>query len=237
MINYLINFFPGSDLNDVRNNITNQYLKSCGGGGDDDGNSDSDTSIFASCYEIALNQIIRDSSFTCNTRLLHDAYPSARRWLMAYNFPWANTSYHAGDLAPLYMNNVSDAVAMIHSVAGEIPMPLVTIFAKNIAKRIQPTYQAYMGAFAANGDPNSPVAAAATKTTAMATVSVPSWTTAAPGPTFSNVMDVSEFSWSNDSMDDQNTNGICDFWVKIAEMLTKTRGLRTEAGFGGKEEL
>lgn len=188
--------------------------------------------------------MIRDSSFTCNTRFLHDAYPSARRWMMAYNFPQAIDSFHAGDLVPLYMNNISDAIAMISQYASKQLFPTqISALATAVAHKIQPTYQAYLAAFAANGDPNSiitssrTIAAAATTTV----ISAPSWTTASPGPTLGNVMAASNHGWDANEQDDQNTEAICAFWQTIAAELMQVRSL-SEArggteGAGGKEEL
>ena len=91
---------------------------------------------------------------------------------------------HAFDLVPLYMNNASDAIALIKKFdKGLIPASEVTALASSIATPVTPTYQAYLGGFAAQGDPNSIMDAAV--------ASAPSWTTAVPGPTLGSVTDVS----------------------------------------------
>jgi len=160
--------------------------------------------------------MIRDSSFTCNTRFLHDAYPAASRWMLAYDFPMRGVAVHAFDLVPLYMNSVSDAVALIESFDKSlIPTGGVTALAKSIATAVMPTYQAYLGAFAARGGPNSIADAAVT--------SAPSWATAAPGPTLGSVMDVSGAGWQL-GQDGVNTQQTCSFWQGIAQAVLAAVG-------------
>ena len=173
------------------------------------------------CWQNALNHMIRDSSFTCNTRFLHDAYPAASRWMLAYDFPAAATAVHAFDLVPLYMNNVSDAIALITKFDKRlIPAREVTALASSIATAVMPTYQAYLGGFAAQGDPNSIMDAAVT--------SAPSWTTAAPGPTLGSVMNVTGAGWQL-GQDGLNTQQTCWFWQEIAQEVLAAMGLAVAA--------
>ncbi|KAK3390106.1 carboxylesterase family protein [Podospora didyma] len=204
IIDFLSKFFPGETLQSVRDQILGNYTKPC----------DSTYPGWKTC----LNHIIRDSSFTCNTRWLHDAYPKANRWMMAYNFPNPVEAVHAFDLVPLYMNTFQDAFNLIRRNAPKlIPDSTVSSIASGVSNVVMQTYQAYAGSFGVSGDPNPvklPAAAA--------------WPTAQAGTAYGNVMGVSNANGWALGPDTKNTEGICQFWNGIATQVMAARGKQEE---------
>jgi len=181
-------------------------LKCCGSG------------VLKATCQTCLNHIIRDSSFTCNARWLYDAFSSSS-WMMQYNFPVEVEAFHATDLIPLYMNNFSDAYNMISTnipPTTTLAPRAISLLASGISQRVMPTYQAYMGSFAVNGDPNPGRLPAA-----------PSWSLPVSATTLGNVMDVSEaFGWRL-TTDSQTAEDRCAFWQQMATMVEGSMKAKT----------
>ncbi|KAK0704475.1 Alpha/Beta hydrolase protein [Lasiosphaeris hirsuta] len=202
--NFLTSFFPESSLSTIRDQILTQYTPP---------NNITCRLYPIPCWQEALQNIIRDSSFTCNTRFLLQAYgPTTPTFMMSYLHPYAIDAFHALDLIPLYMNSFSDAYNMIHTHATTLNSSVVSLLASAISSNVMPTYQAYMGSFAVHGDPNAEKLSEA-----------PSWSAATTAaPTVTPVMEVANMilskGWHLDS-DDQNTEGNCGFWLSVASVV------------------
>lgn len=185
-------FLPGTKLASLPQKIANKY--DCQG-------------QFGGNYFNCLRQVIRDISFTCNTRDLIDAYPQ-QAYAMSYGFPNHQIAYHATDLIPLFMNNDLQLIPMLNALqwtAGQI-----ATWSFTLANKIVPSYLKYFASFALQGNPNS---AGETLWPVVNT----------SGPLFSNVMDPSAGVWTliNDT---QNTADTCSFWNGIAQDIVDAQG-------------
>ena len=108
------------------------------------------------------SQVIRDSSFTCNTRYLFDAYSSSSSvYMMDYEF-FANPSipgvpplaFHGADLLPLFYFKGIDTVAIWTQVSKSYPQVTqaqVNQF-MNLVGMLSPGYQRYFVSLAVSGD-------------------------------------------------------------------------------------
>ncbi|KAF4439799.1 carboxylesterase family [Fusarium acutatum] len=137
---FLTKFLPGEKLAHLRTEIAEQY--DCAN--NYDGN-----------YNKCLRHIIRDASFTCNTRDLIDAYP---RQADAMNYGFLNDSHalHATDLIPLFGNVdfLGQITAMFengfdyaHDEAKEL--------ASTLKSKVIKTYLECLSSFAVYGNNNS----------------------------------------------------------------------------------
>ncbi|KAF4343780.1 cholinesterase [Fusarium beomiforme] len=196
-------FWPDSP--DLRTKIAGQY--NC-------------TRDYNGDYNLCLRHVIRDSSFTCNTRDLLDAYPK-QAYAMNYGFPDDNLAYHATDLVPLFANvEIPGQIMTMFIVAFKYPLLKARELAIQLREKIIPVYLQYLSSFAVygnTGDKGWPVVARSEKG-------------------FSNVMKPSSGGW-NLVQDEQNTQEICNFWrdrahdlmSQPANMGSKNEGLKWDA--------
>jgi len=185
-------------------------------------------------YSNCIAAIIRDASFTCNTRDLYSAYPE-KSHMMRYGFPIDLFARHAADLIALFSNSHAEAVELL--VENKIPGgKLVAKYYANllINTRVAQAYQTFFASFAiSGGDPN---------TLEMPTVDggdAPKWPVAdGNGDELKNVLTVQMPSGQPGFVlgpDDQNKKKACAFWTKIAgEVEAATKN---SAGLKYNEDL
>lgn len=194
---FLGGFMPGSDHANQRTAIKQHYKCRINFLGD---------------WNKCASTIIRDSTFTCNTRFLHQAYPDITH-MMRYVFPLIDLASHGSDMAPLFTNTVAEAKVMLsknglnETQAGQYAQFLYF-------HKIPLAYKTYFASFAAKGgDPN--VLAQPGQ--------APSWPIASDSDAglMQNVMTVrmasfTESAFVTDVTDRQNAKSTCDFWTGIA---------------------
>ena len=166
-------------------------------------------------YHLCAQTMMRDSCFTCNTRQLYDAYRNQSAWMMEYVFPSPYSdelAIHAADLLPTFISSETDVLALLE--AFNVPNPKL---AAPILKALAPQYQAYLASHAIHGDPNTAKHAKA-----------PTWnaaTTTADDIQPSLQVHYKLVAWQhffdNNVKDAQNTRGICGFWAKVAQDITR----------------
>jgi carboxylesterase type B len=191
---YLATFLPGDDLSSQRNEVRQQYDCNVNFGGN-----------FTKCVQ----EVIQDLSFTCNTRQLLNAYPEIS-YMMEYAFPSADLAYHASDLIPLFMNNKSEARALLELLGAS---KLEAFWYAESLSILVPRYQNYLASFALGGDPN-----------ALSFTPFSEWPIAdGSDDKLSNVMKVGLPLYGQSAFklgsDNQNTKSKCNFWVDIAKSI------------------
>ncbi|KAK0722613.1 Alpha/Beta hydrolase protein [Lasiosphaeria miniovina] len=185
---FLNDFFPEPSLGPVRAAMRAQY--NC-------------KTTYSGNFRACIADLIRDSTFTCNTRQLFEAYPSVA-YMMRYAFPFDEYAVHASDLIPTFMNGFDDAYDMLR--ANNMSKTEAFLYAGFLDTEIMPWYQSYLASFGLHANPNQ----GPSDTTY--------WPVATPGDEIGNVMQVHEIEFSLVT-DDQNTASICDFWTQIAKMI------------------
>ncbi|KAF5626998.1 carboxylesterase family [Fusarium sp. NRRL 52700] len=190
---FLAKFLPGEKLAELRTEIAEQYdcVKNYGGN-----------------YKKCLRHIIRDASFTCNTRDLIDAYPQ-QAYAMNYGFPNDSHAFHATDLIPLFGNvNFPRQIATMFEKGFDYSKDEAKKLASSLNTTVIKPYLQYLSSFAVYGNTN----ANGTGDTGWPVVD-------RSGPLFSNVMRPNASTWSLVT-DDQNSKDTCDFWrQKIAAAI------------------
>lgn len=156
-----------------------------------------------------VNALVRDSSFTCNARVLLDAFTSAG--VPAYGMQYSVTpGWHATDLLPTFW---SDGLASSPlGTALEVAVPIFTSFANK--------YKSYLTSFVRAGDPNA--------YRDKSFFSVP-WTINWPtvgnagedstAQQFGNVLDAGDLGFSLVN-DDQDERDACGFWRDVLAAAT-----------------
>lgn len=216
-------YFPGAELASQRQRIAAQYPCT-----EDPYDGD---------YRLCIATVIRDASFTCNTRDLYSAFPS-KSHMLRYGFPTASLARHASDLVPLFSNHRTEAEAILEKNN-------VSAFEANaysflvIDSKLAEAYQTYFASFAlSGGNPNA---------LSMRRVwfsEPPAWTVAdGSGDELTNVLTIGApevlFSaFTVDVPDDQNTKSACGFWTEIAkEVVEATNVAGDRLKRVGSEEL
>ena len=218
---FVSNFAPQPTLSTVRASILSQYPSQSG-----------------VPPKMRLNRLIRDSSFTCNTRQLFDAYqpliPNST-YMLYYNVEWKALgkvyvpANHGTDLLPTFWNADVQFAKFIETAAAsfgvKLPIGVPTILAKFFAI-LAPNYQSYLAAHAVFGDPNKGSFKkhswpAATTTTTATKITGPTSTTTSIISEVSNVQQVLTNVVQHFKLvvDDINTSGACDFWLDIAAQV------------------
>lgn len=151
-----------------------------------------------------LKAFIRDSSFTCYSRTLTDAYPGDT-WNMQYS---STLGIHATDLLPLFLD---DSVSL-----EDLNFHLVPLFGSSAG-----AYQSYMASHAVHGDPN----------TDRLKVNIPptiDWPHPKPeDDTYANVLNVNElgfFELITDTQVSWDSDAHCGFMLELAKALTNMGG-------------
>lgn len=158
--------------------------------------------------------VLRDMTFTCNTRLLYDAYHNeANTYMMEYDFlSGRGLAFHASDLLPLFFNPEFDIVPFLKE---ELPWYL-RFLAWTLAKSLNVLaiqYQSYFVSHAIHGDPN----------TGKKPIS-PRWNLATNDSNYvKQTMQVGPKLppfFNPEFTDITNTNEACDFWKVAAWNIT-----------------
>lgn len=198
---YIGEFFPQPKLTELRTAVLNRYP--------------ADGPPYWGNARNRTEAIIRDLSFTCNTRLLYDAYhQEANTYMMQYDaLENYGLAFHGADLLPLFFNPGFDIVAFLEARFPNWPGWMVKALSAT-AKRLSTRYQSYFVSHAIHGNPNT----GRVKGT-------PEWKLATNDSNrIHQVMEVvgnplkffhPEFT------DDVNTNEACDFWKSAAREITR----------------
>ncbi|KAI8721396.1 COesterase domain-containing protein [Fusarium sp. LHS14.1] len=158
-------------------------------------------------YNLCLRHVIRDASFTCNTRDLLDSYPK-QAYAMNYGFPNDDMAYHATDIVPLFANlDKKGQIFIIFWRVFKYPFKKAQDWALQLRSDIIPIYRGYFSSFARYGNTNG------TGDLGWPVVN-------GSGSLFSNVMKPSANGW-NLVEDDQNSKDTCAFWNIIAQNIMK----------------
>ena len=163
--------------------------------------------------------VIRDSSFTCNTRQLFDAYSNVTKdgvYMMQYDLlGWWNLDVHASDLLPLFWNTNINMTFWLQTCAN-LPAWKAGLVDYAVAN-ISAAYQERFLRHAISGTPNNP---SSSWWSAWSPAYVRNWLN--PDGMLKGVMEVggddffSGFGFSSWTTDYINTKTACDFWTEIA---------------------
>jgi hypothetical protein len=201
---FLHNFMPEKELSDIKTAIQNKY--NC------------QNPPYNGDYHLCASTLIRDSSFTCNTRQLYDAYKRIGKdvYMMQYNFPGPRfaPAVHATDLVPTFINNKTKIVRLLQHL--NVPLIIGELIAPFL-RELRGPYQKYLSSYAVFGNPNMNL-----------TDSFPAWPIATDnGDKIVNTLEV-EYAKSNHQYFDVtsdiiNTHQICGFWNKVAIDISKIK--------------
>ncbi|KAK1983798.1 Alpha/Beta hydrolase protein [Colletotrichum cereale] len=195
-------FLPGAKLTSQRERIAAQYPCTA--------------PPYNGDYRQCIATVIRDASFTCNTRDLYSAYPDIA-YMIRYGFPINTYARHAADLVALFANNHAEAVEILE----KNKVPAAKLYANLLINtRVAQAYQTYFASFAlSGGDPNT------LEMPHVSRVNPPTWPVAdgSSGDQLRNVLTVQAPSGQPafvlDQADDQNARKACDFWTEIAKEI------------------
>lgn len=154
-----------------------------------------------------LRAFVRDTTFTCNNRVLTLAYPG-KTWNMQYSVAPA---IHGTDLIAMFF----DASISIDIFNKSVNFNLIPGFG-NLAQG----YQSYMASHAVHGDPN----------TDRLILNIPpaiSWPhPSQSGDTYANVLNVGNlgFSLIKDTQISADSDSHCDFMIEMTRALTNLNG-------------
>ncbi|KAF2836457.1 alpha/beta-hydrolase [Patellaria atrata CBS 101060] len=197
---FLCDFMPESKLSGVRDEIKKQY--------------DCTQTPYNGNWTYCVSILIRDSTFTCNTRQLYDAY-QGKAYMMQYSFPapYGADARHATDLVPTFVNsntNITDLLINIGNIS-----PGQAKEAQQVISKFHPYYQSYLASYAVYGDPN------------MAAKNSVKWPLAqGTGDQIQSVLQAkfqlsTPFHLFFDVISDSiNTQSSCMFWTKLAEEIS-----------------
>jgi carboxylesterase type B len=175
--------------------------------------------------------LIRDSTFTCNTRQLYEAYKhrSIGLYMLQYDFLASkNYALHASDLLPTFWNGEMDTAKLFEDLLHLSPLLAEAAAFAFDHSGYAPAYQSYFASHAVFGNPNS----------ARRWNTVP-WPNATDnGQELTNVMEtrfsaVLEF-FDGETVDHINTRASCDFWTNLAFWITNLTSTETGKGLFGQ---
>lgn len=197
---YVEDLFPQTKLSGLKTAVLKQYP--------------ADAYPYGANARSRTAAVIRDMYFTCNTRLLYDAYHNeAKTYMMEYDvLSELGLATHGADLIPLFLNSESDIIPFLEK---QFPPPLnlsAEILAKAL-KVIAPRFQSYFASHAIYGDPNR-----------LRKSITPHWNPATNGSNYvEQVMEVTArpLHHFNPAFTDViNSNDACDFWKEAAWNIT-----------------
>ncbi|OTA77502.1 hypothetical protein M434DRAFT_38634 [Hypoxylon sp. CO27-5] len=200
---FLAIFLPGTGLAPQRDAIKRRYR--CG-------------NDFKACIAV----IIRDASFTCNTRDLFNSYPK-KSYMMEYAFPTDSYAYHASDLVPLFTNDFGETRDLLYNQG--VGYGWAVAYAALLGKEVRSSYQNYFASFALAGDPST-----------LEPVPPVPWEVAnGHQDELSGVMKVFA-TWKfwkpafGHIEDNQNSRSTCSFWTCIANEIMSAQNVSTGEG-------
>ena len=206
---FLASFIPQTGLAPLRQKISNQYPS----------NKYEDPQCPEGNQMARVSDVIRDAVFTCNTRLLYDAYQvksGVPTYMMQYSlFHVYNLAVHASDLLPTFWNSYVDyakSLPACFNVNGVIANIMANVF-----KSFAPPYQSYFASHAVTGDPNEK---------AIGKAKAHNWQVASvSGGSLTKVVEATGLgSLFNDILDETNSAASCDFWNGIAAAIQSASG-------------
>ncbi|KAI9818916.1 MAG: hypothetical protein M1827_007737 [Pycnora praestabilis] len=151
-----------------------------------------------------VKDLVRDSSFTCTTRRLTEAY-DGKSWNMQYS---VTPGYHGTDNVPIFYNVGVD----LDILDTNVDFPLIPGMGG-----LATAYQSYLTSHARTGDPNSHRLVLNLPPTV-------EWPRPnSTGNEITNVLNVGDLGFSLIS-DKQNEKRNCDFWVEVAAAVTYAGG-------------
>jgi carboxylesterase type B len=151
--------------------------------------------------EVARTEaFVRDSSFTCNTRRIIEAYGDDSVWSMQYS---VTPGYHGTDILPTFY----DSSISLDSFAEDVAFALVPLFAL-----LSTSYQSYLTSYAITGDPN-------TNRNKLLFPTIQWNHPDSSGEQVTGVLDVEDTQFASVT-DTQNEKTPCDFWVQVAAAVT-----------------
>ncbi|KAL9110951.1 MAG: hypothetical protein Q9227_004566 [Pyrenula ochraceoflavens] len=202
---FLHAFMPEASLAPIRSAILSQY--NC------------TSPPYNGDYRACASTLIRDSTFTCNTRQLFDAY-AGKAYMMQYSFPAPTQppAQHAQDLVPLFLHDNMNVTALLLFLNSAFTLPEAQQ-AAFFVQALSRNYKNYLASYAAYGDPNTKKGFDAIKWPLASA-------TGSGGDQVGNVMEArlkpgfSSAHWYFDvNSDGINTKSSCLFWNKIAAMI------------------
>ena len=207
---FLSTFIPQKALAPLRQNISNQYPS-----------KNYENSTCPQGDQVSrVSNVIRDAVFTCNTRLLYDAYQvksGVPTYMMQYSISQSTllnyTAVHASDLLPTFWNSYVNYTKSLSTCFNVKPL-VAPVIAKAL-KAFAPPYQSYFASHAVTGDPNKNAIGKAKWQVASVT-----------GGSLTNVMKASigiTPSFTNYT-DPTNSAASCDFWKGIAAAIQPASG-------------
>ena len=228
---FLTNFMPQPDLESIKTDIDNRYNS-----GRFYGNQLRRAAI-----------LIRDSTFTCNTRQLFDAYrgqSNITTYMLSYGFlNIVGAAVHASDLVPTFVNQDTDVPALIANCDQNILKQFgAKLVGGYIHDTLAPEYQSKLISHAIYGDPNNISAPGSQKV---------QWKPARThsvdmGNQLWDVLKVEDLPSGNpfsSGPDNINTADICGFWDDVAQEImaaypavaeaSSSSDNATSAGIGG----
>ena len=159
--------------------------------------------------------------FTCNTRLLYDAYQvesGIPTYMMQYSLGHSvGQAKHGMDLLPTFWNSHVNFTESLHACMG-INSTTAGIIAW-IMDSFAPAYQSYLASHAVTGDPNK---------NAIGHANDHNWQTASVDEDgrLTRVLDADDyiFIFFTDITDTTNTAARCEFWKDIAAAIQPASG-------------
>lgn len=156
-------------------------------------------------FRKCIATVIRDYTFTCNTRQLFDSFSNSS-YMMKYGFHRASRAQHSYDLIPTFSNENSHAYTMLQDYG--IPAWLAKSMSSILEMDVKRVHKAYLSSFGVHQDPNVGKHKLGSE-----------WPLATQGEQIGNVMEVYGQGTFQLISDDQNTKTACDFWICIAKMI------------------
>ena len=138
--NFVNAFMPEPELIPLRNTIKQRYdcqKAPCNGN-----------------PKLCAGLLIRDSTFTCNTRQLYDAY-KGKAYMMQYSFPapYSDEAQHATDLLPTFVHKYTNISALLEKFVK--PPPFFLELTASYIRHMHDQYVKYLGSYAMWGNPNT----------------------------------------------------------------------------------
>ena len=191
---FLEAYLPGENMKPERDAIKNKYQCRI---------------RFLGDYGACLRAVIRDSTFTCNTRNLFDVFAPVS-YTMSYGYPSKALALHGTDLLPMFMNETQVVKFLVASGQKQL---VAETYARRLVNKVTEPFLRYYASFATSGEPNS-----------MLEEGGVAWpVTNGERNKLRQVLQagVNGFRLITDG---QNTRNACDFWEDIARRLVNKQG-------------
>jgi hypothetical protein len=205
---YVSAFVPEHDLGNVRAAIERRYP--------------AQGPPYRGDQQKRVSDVIRDSTFTCNTRYLYNAYnATAAAYMMQYSFLGLfGAAKHASDLLPTFWHRGFDVSTFLARYMC-LARPVAAV-AEALIDSMAPGYQEYLASFAVFGHPNH---GAGTGGDDDDDDRRPEWRPArvsADGERLQRVLNVQLAPFfDNDFTDTINTHATCEFWLEMAYNVSR----------------